>query len=37
MSQNIDVVILTKSIKNGSYCVAGINVNTSEWVRVHFE
>ena len=33
MSQNIDVVILTKSIKNGGYCVAGINVNTSEWVR----
>jgi hypothetical protein len=33
MNQYVDAVILTKSMKNGGYCVAGINVNTSEWVR----
>ncbi len=34
MCQSIDVVILTKSIKRGGYCVAGINVSTNEWVRL---
>jgi len=34
MSKEIDVVILTKSSKNGGYCVAGIDVNSSKWVRL---
>ena len=34
MSKEIDVVILTKSSKNGGYCVAGIDVNNSKWVRL---
>jgi hypothetical protein len=34
MNKNIEVVILTKSIKNGGYCVAGIDINTSKWVRL---
>ncbi len=29
----IEVAILTKSSKNGGYCVAGIDMNTGEWVR----
>lgn len=33
MSKTIEAVILTKSAKNGGYCVAGIDVQTSEWVR----
>ena len=28
------VAILTKSIKYGNYCVAGINYETGEWVRL---
>lgn len=34
MSEEIDVVILAKSSKNGGYCVAGIDVNSSKWVRL---
>ena len=30
---NINAVILTKSYKNGGYCVAGINLDTRSWVR----
>mgnify|MGYP001050045125 FL=1 len=30
---NKRAVILTKSYKNGGYCVAGIDVNTSDWIR----
>lgn len=30
---NKTAVILTKSYKNGGYCVAGIDVNTSDWIR----
>ena len=33
MSKEIQAVILTKSAKNGGYCVAGIDVQTSKWVR----
>ncbi len=29
-----DIVILTKSTKRGGYCVAGIDVNSGEWVRL---
>ena len=28
------VIILTKSNKNGGYCVAGIDVNTGEFIRL---
>lgn len=28
------ICILTKSYKNGGYCVAGIDMNTNEWIRV---
>ena len=28
-----DIVILAISEKNGNYCVAGVDVNTGEWVR----
>ncbi len=34
MSYNRDLVILTKSAKNGANCVAGIDVNTGKWVRL---
>ena len=30
---DINTVILTKSYKNGGFCVAGINLDTQEWVR----
>lgn len=30
---NKTAVILTKSYKNGGYCVAGIDVNTKGWIR----
>ena len=30
---NKTAVILTKSYKNGGYCVAGIDVNTGGWIR----
>lgn len=30
---NKTAVILTKSYKNGDYCVAGIDVNTKGWIR----
>ena len=33
MCKTIEAVILTKSVKNGGYCVAGINVQTNQWVR----
>lgn len=29
-----EVIILTKSIKRGGYCVAGIDANTGEWIRI---
>ena len=28
------VLILTKSAKTGGYCVAGIDVNTRQWIRL---
>ena len=28
------ICILTKSYKNGGYCVAGIDLNTKKWVRL---
>jgi hypothetical protein len=31
---NIDLVILTKSAKKKGYCVAGIDLNTHDWVRL---
>lgn len=34
MENEIEVVILTKSAKNGGYCVAGIDVKNSRWVRL---
>lgn len=33
MSYTKDIVVLTKSAKHGGNCVAGIDVNTGEWVR----
>lgn len=30
---DINAVILTKSYKNGGYCVAGINLDTQSWIR----
>lgn len=29
-----DIVILTKSTKRGGYCVAGIDIDSGEWVRL---
>ena len=29
-----DIIILTKSSKNGKYCVAGIDFNTGKWIRL---
>ena len=34
MSYTKDIVILTCSAKNGGNCVAGIDINTGEWVRL---
>lgn len=34
MGSYVDVAILTKSTKNGGYCVAGIDVNTGRWIRL---
>ena len=34
MSYTKDIVILTKSAKNGGYCVAGIDIKTKKWVRL---
>ena len=34
MSYSKDIVILTKSAKNHGYCVAGIDINSGEWVRI---
>jgi hypothetical protein len=31
--KTVEAVILTKSSKNGGYCVAGIDTNTGDWVR----
>lgn len=28
-----EVAILTKSSKFGGFCVAGVDINTGEWVR----
>lgn len=28
-----EVAILTTSLKNGGYCVAGVDINTGDWVR----
>ena len=33
MSYTRDIVVLTKSAKNGGNCVAGIDIDTGEWVR----
>ena len=30
----MEIIILTMSSKHGQYCVAGINPNTGEWVRL---
>ena len=27
------ICILTKSYKHGGYCVAGVDINTKEWIR----
>lgn len=27
------IIVLTKSFKHGNYCIAGIDINTGEWVR----
>src|SRR5660397_219325 len=29
-----EIIILTKSIKRGGYCVAGIAANNGEWIRI---
>ena len=34
MCDCVDVAILTKSIKNRGYCVAGIDINTGQWIRL---
>lgn len=34
MNEEVKVVILTKSVKNGGYCVAGINIKNSSWIRL---
>ncbi len=35
MSTHIeDIIILTKSFKNRKFCVAGINADTGEWIRL---
>lgn len=31
---NKEIVIMTKSSKNGHYCIAGIDVRTCEWIRL---
>lgn len=28
------IIIMTKSFKNGNYCIAGIDVETGEWIRL---
>lgn len=34
MSNAMEVVILTKSSKNGGYCVAGVDHNNGTWIRL---
>ena len=34
MKERKEVVILTKSYKNKGYCVAGIDAETGEWIRL---
>lgn len=34
MNKSFDMVILTRSIKHGEYCVAGIDVHTGQWIRL---
>ena len=34
MDDCVDVAILTKSAKNGGYCVAGIDMDTRQWIRL---
>ena len=34
MSDTINILVLTKSRKNGGFCVAGIDMNTMKWVRL---
>lgn len=29
-----EIIVLTKSIKHNGYCVAGIDANTGEWIRL---
>lgn len=30
----IEMIIMTKSSKIGNYCIAGVDINTGEWIRV---
>ena len=34
LAMNRDIVILTKSRKNNEYCVAGLDIETGEWIRL---
>lgn len=34
MANYIEIVVLTKSAKNGGYCVAGVEPATNRWVRL---
>lgn len=34
MEERKEIAILTKSSKNGGYCVAGIDIETGRWVRL---
>ena len=34
MANSVEMVVLTKSAKNGGHCVAGIDVDTGNWVRL---
>ena len=34
MKDSIDIAILTKSAKNGGYCVAGVDVKSGRWIRL---
>mgnify|MGYP001773709992 CR=1 FL=1 len=34
MSEKAKIVLLANSVKNGLYCVAGINIENKEWIRI---
>lgn len=34
MSEKVKIVLLANSIKESLYCVAGINIETKEWIRI---